>query len=108
MDLSWNRNKKISLLDETGQSSVEYILLFGIVVILSITLFKSEAFNKLFGNDGVFAKTYREEVEFSYRHAVGGRKAFTTPNYSSPNHMSYKGNGSETRFFGARDKYPAN
>lgn len=108
MDTRWNRTKKKSFLNEEGQSSVEYILLFGIVVVLSITLFKSEAFNKLFGNDGLFAKTYREEVEFSYRHAIGGRKAFSTPNYNSANHQSYKGSGSGTRFFGAKDKYPSN
>ena len=106
MDIIRFRNKKFILLNQKGQSSVEYILLFAVVVVLATTVFKSEAFIKLFGQDGLFAKTYREEIEFSYRHTLGGRKAFTTPNYDSP-HSSYQG-GSGTRFFGAKDAYPAN
>lgn len=80
-------------------------MLFAMIAMLVTTVLKSESFQKLFGENGQFAKVYKEQIEFSYRHAHGGRKAFKQPNYSSgTQHSSYvKG---QTRFFGARDAYP--
>lgn len=98
-------NQKKFILDQKGQSSVEYILLFAMIAIIATTLFNSEPFQKMFGSNGIFAKTYKEEIEFSYHHAHGGRKEFVKPNYNSPNHSSYIGPGG-TRFFGANDAYP--
>lgn len=107
MDFNWFRPKKNNLnifLDEKGQTSVEYILLIAVIVVIATSVFKSSGFQQLFGAEGLFAKTYREEVEYSYRHTLGGRKAFSEPNYSGSNHDSYKGGG-QTRFFGAVEKY---
>ena len=73
-------------------------------MLLATSIFKSDGFKGIFGDEGLFAKTYKEEVEFSYRHALGGRKKYSTPNYRSNSHKSYK-SGSETRFFGAKEKY---
>jgi hypothetical protein len=79
-------------------------MLLAMIAVLVTTVFSSDSFKKMFGKEGTFAKVYKEEIEFSYRHAHGGRKAFQQPNYSSGQHSSYI-NGS-TRFFGARDAYP--
>jgi hypothetical protein len=100
--LGFKRN--IILSNEKGQSSTEYIMLIGVVVIIVGSVFKSAGFKNLFGSEGLFAKTYKEEVEFSYRHTLGGREKFRTPNYRNSGHKSYK-NGSETRFFGANEQY---
>jgi hypothetical protein len=79
-------------------------MLFAMIAILVTTVLNSDSFKKLFGKEGTFAKVYKEEIEFSYRHAHGGRKAFQQPNYNGGEHSSYS-NGT-TRFFGARDAYP--
>jgi hypothetical protein len=80
-------------------------MLFAMVAILVTSVFNSDSFKKIFGKQGTFAKTYKEEIEFSYRHALRGREEFSQPSYSAP-HSSYT-NGGTTRFFGARDAYPA-
>ncbi len=98
----------IYILVQKGQSSVEYLLLFVVVVSLTFAVLKSDAFQNFFGDQGQFATTYKNEIEFSYTNSYQGRKAFETPNYTDSNHPSYNGtNGSETRFFGAAEEYPS-
>jgi hypothetical protein len=80
-------------------------MLFAMVAILVTSVFKSDSFQKIFGKQGTFAKTYKEEIEFSYRHALRGRKEFTQPNYNSI-HQSYNKSPGTTRFFGAQRAYP--
>jgi len=99
--------RKFSILNEKGQSAVEYILLIAVSISLVFMVFNSDTFKDVFGDKGKFAKVFRSEIEYSYRHALGGRKLYSTPSYTSPSHDSYK-RGSETRFFGAKDRYPAN
>ena len=77
------------------------------IAILAVTVFNSEPFQKILGENGTFSKVYKKEIEFSYTHAHMGRKSFSEPNYGNPQgHSSYYSSG-ETRFFGARDVYPA-
>ncbi len=95
--------KNIFLKSEQGQSTVEYILLFAVVISLISLVFKSESFKNLFGEQGEFATIYKSEIEFSYRNALPGREAFAVPNYQEPNAQpSYQG-----RFFIALDQYPS-
>ncbi len=91
----------VSSLDQKGQSTVEYILLFAVVISMSTLVFNSEAFKNLFGKNGQFASVYKRELEYSYRHGLAGKTSFKTPNYKSGRHDSYNG-----RFFGAQDAYP--
>ncbi|MBT4790631.1 MAG: class III signal peptide-containing protein [Halobacteriovoraceae bacterium] len=88
-------------LNQKGQSAVEYILLIAVVVSIVTFVFKTEAFKGLFGDNGQFADVYKRELEYSFRHALGDRKPFRTPNYRSGQHDSYNG-----RFFGSKDAYP--
>lgn len=88
-------------INEKGQSTVEYILLFAVVISLATFVFKSKAFNDLFGKEGQFADVYKRELEYSYRHGRYGRELFQPPNYKSGRHDSYN-----KRFFGSRDAYP--
>lgn len=87
-------------IEQKGQSTVEYILLFAVVATLVTFVFKSKQFQDLFGDEGKFANIYKKEIEYSYRHGLGGREPFTQPDYKSAQHDSYSG-----RFFGAVDAY---
>lgn len=90
-------------LDERGQSTVEYILLFAVIISLITFVFQSDAYQALFGDNGKFTSVFKREIEYSYRHGLGGRKRFERPSYNTGRHDSYNG-----RFFGARDAYPGN
>jgi len=85
-----------------GQSTVEYILLFAVVISLISFVFKSDLYKGLFGDNGKFSSVYRKEMEYSYTHGRPGQKGFQRPNYGSGNHDSYQG-----RFFSAKDPYPS-
>jgi hypothetical protein len=103
MGNAWMGFKNI-LNNQRGQSMVEYILLLAVVVAISATVLKSGFVSDYFGEDGTFTKNFKLELEYSYRHAVRGRKA-NSVNYTSPNHDSYKFSG-DTRFFGPLQRYP--
>lgn len=98
--------RQIQFLDQKGQSTVEYILLFAVVISLVGFVMKSQRFQELFGEDGKFAKTFRSEIEYSYRHARWGKvkNLGEVPNYNQK-HDSWEKNGA-TRFFGPEQKYP--
>lgn len=94
--------KRSVLINSSGQSTVEYLLLFAVVIAFVTGVFKSNQFESLFGEQGRFANVYRGEIEYTYRHGRMGDKFYSKPNYNSANdHESYK-----DRFFGAREKYP--
>lgn len=99
MDMDGNQN--IFNLNQKGQSTVEYILLFVVVASLVNFVVKSQLFVDLLGENGQFAQTYKRRIEYSYRHGLGGDTPFSTPNYSSGTHDSYN-----SRFFGPTDAYP--
>ena len=102
MDFIWSEfNKKRRPYSQLGQSTVEYILLFAVVTSIAISIFKSEKFNQIFGQNGTVATTYKNQVEFSYRHGFSKSKPLGNVEYSSGNHESYNG-----RFFSASDGYP--
>ena len=106
MGINRNRFFQSFKIDQSGQSTVEYIMLFAMIAILLTTVYNSDAIKKIFGKEGTFAKTYKEEIEFSYRHAHRGRKPFQQPNYSNNSHSSYSRGGGSSRFFGAVNAYP--
>lgn len=99
--MDMDRVGNIFKINQIGQSTVEYVLLFAVVASIASFVFKSDAFGKLFGEQGKFANVYKRELEYSYRHGLSGRKVFSQPNYSSGSHDSYSG-----RFFGSKDAYP--
>lgn len=95
------RIKKLYLIEDKGQSTVEYILLLAVIISLVTFVFNSDGFQALFGDNGQFANVYKRELEYSYRQGRFGRLRFQTPNYKSGQHDSYN-----ERFFGAKDAYP--
>lgn len=93
-------------LNQTGQTVVEYILLLSVAMSLVVTFYKSDTFQKLFGQQGSVGKLYKLEGEWGYRHAfLKGRKPETNVPYTSAeDHPSYY-SGSDTHFFGPSDPY---
>ena len=100
--------RQIGLLrNQAGQSTVEYILLFSVIISLVSAVLKSDMFNKIFGEDGKFAQEFRKEIEYSYRHGIQGRALLPESiNYGDAHDSYVRPGGGETRFFGAREKYP--
>lgn len=104
-----NKNKNFNLkkLDQKGQSTVEYLLLIAVIISLISTVFKSQAFRNIFGEEGTFAAEFRKEIEFSYRHGLRGRQFLPeTINYNDRHDTYLETSGTLTRFFGAKDEYP--
>ena len=89
--------------NQKGQSTVEYILLFAVVASIAFTIFNGLGFADIFGPNGQVATTYRNQLEFSYRHGFVKNGSPGEPDYASGDHESYK-----SRFFSAIDAYPAN
>jgi hypothetical protein len=99
-----NRHVQKNILNNRGQTAVEYILLIAVIMTVGLSVFKSSYFVGFFGEDGTFVKTYTTQFEYSYRNGVGGRDK-NQQQYSSPDHPSYRSQGN-TRFFGALNTYP--
>jgi hypothetical protein len=97
---------------EKGQTMVEYILLLAVAVSLVTTVYRSQAFRKLFGEQGEIGKKMKTQNEFAYRHAfytTGAANATVSDvprnNKDISVHPSYKEPGAGTRFFGPKEPY---
>lgn len=93
---------------QSGQTMVEYMLLLAVALSLVVTFYNSEAFKRLFGNQGSLGKMIKEESEFSYRHAYMRNKGEDVPrgNRDGSVHPSYVHPSGGSRFFSAKDPYP--
>jgi Flp pilus assembly pilin Flp len=94
--------------NQQGQTLVEYILILAVATSLVVTFYRSQTFQKLFGENGSVGRMFKLESEFGYRHAfINGRNLESNVPYTNASeHPSYynKAKG-ETRFFGASDPY---
>lgn len=96
---------------EKGQTVVEYILLLSVAVSLVLTIYRSESFKRIFGEQGTLGKQVKSQSEYSYRHA--GPKAnadvvdIARDNKDGAAHPSYTDPAAGgTRFFGPKTAYP--
>ena len=91
---------------EKGQSTIEYILLLAVVMLMISVVFKSPLFSDLLGKDSSFFKILKDRMEFSYRYThAGAREDSGLENISSAaQHESYAKN-SKSRFAGATSAY---
>ena len=102
--------KKNSVLNNKGQSAVEYILLISMATALVYSVLTSRKFKELFGKESNFLEKIRGNLEYSYRHThpprVGGGGADNF-NYTRRSHKSYYNQEKGvTRFYGLVEKYP--
>ena len=90
-----------ALLNNKGQSTIEYVLLLVVFVSLATTVFKSQAFQDLFGENSTFFATVKNRVQFTYRHGIEGEKEDDNFDYGdAKSHFSYfNEEDNKTRFF---------
>ena len=95
-----------NILNSKGQTMVEYVLLLSVILTLIAAVFKSDAFQNLWGPESEVFKALRERTEFTYRHGliiedISGDKTDNT--YSGTHETYYDG---QSRFFVPRENYP--
>lgn len=108
MDVVRLGNWNVFNLKNHGQSTVEYLLLIAVVISILTTIFNSDLFKNLLGNNGRFAKAIKEETQWNYRHGLQGRQPSPVPiKYSGGTHPTYYNQAvGESRFFGPVEPYP--
>jgi hypothetical protein len=95
--------------NQQGQTVVEYILLLAVAMSLVVTFYRSNFFQKMFGDQGQVGKLYKFRGEFEYRHAFPW-KASVAPVFNTypgaSQHPSYfPDQAGESHFFGPSDPY---
>jgi len=103
-----NLDKFLTSQRSAGQSLIEYILLFGVISVLAMTVFKSKAFRNYIGPDSNILETVRNDLEYNYTHGAKNPKksgGFSS-NYSGKHDLYYNNQKNETHFFGPIEKYP--
>ncbi len=100
--------KKNFILNEVGQSMVEYILLLAVLTSIGFGLFRSDAFKGVMGGDAEFFKKLRLQIAYSYRHGSTG--TIDNSSYAGFHDSYYNVKENDTRFFGIglEDEYPKN
>lgn len=93
-----------------GQTLVEYILLLVVAVSLVMTVYNSQAFKRIFGEQGEIGNKMKTQNEFSYRHAFAFKSDGSVTDIPPDNreisiHPSYAEPGAGTRFFGPKEPY---
>jgi len=103
-------NKHLFILkDNKGQSALEYILLLMVVVSLSATVFKSDAFKNFMGPDSVYFEALRKRFEYTYRFGsppIPGTAEGDSNAYSTRHDNYYNTTRGQTRFFTPVESYP--
>lgn len=97
--------------DESGQSTVEYILLLAVVASLFFTVSRSQSFQDFFGSNSSFFQTLAERIAMDYRYSTFVDTGDAIPSVPPNNHPSFsQPDGSTSRFFGydQTSVYPPN
>ena len=92
-------------MNQKGQSIVEYVLLIGLLLMIAVSIFKSEQFKRIFGEDSELFTKLRRQFEYEYRHGLSG-VIDTSDNSYGGDHESFYSAG-KTRFFSPDTPYPA-
>lgn len=92
--------------NNSGQTTMEYILLVAVLMGLLTLVFNHPLF-KEFRKGGGFINQVAAYIQYCYRHAAPDQISEKyPPNYLQINHSSYQGQGGNSRFFGPKQGYP--
>jgi hypothetical protein len=83
---------------------IEYVLLLAVVMFLVATIFRSQLFTDLFGQDSSFFAALKERMEYGYRYTHGGLGVDNGAPPPPEIHPSYRESGG-SRFAGATSPY---
>lgn len=104
--------KYLSLLrkSESGQSTVEYILLLAVVMALFFSIFRSRPFQEFLGEDSTFFNNIAKRLALDYRYSVRIPEDQNIDSSPTANHPSFVDDSGKSRFFGYEDgaNYPPN
>lgn len=98
------------IINQAGQSTVEYIMLMALMATLVFGVLKSDPFQEIFGDNSRYFSGLASIIQFSYRHGYLGdsdERDGDNYNYSggTVNHQSYRLDDT-TRFFVPTEPYP--
>lgn len=95
------------LLNEKGQSVVEYIMLLAVISLITFSVINSGKFKDFMGEDSAFFAGLRSQIGYSYRHGYLNSEADRSDaNYSGPHETYYNIDDGQTRFFSGGEQYP--
>lgn len=91
---------------QKGQSTIEYVLLLAVVMLLVSIVLRSPLFADLLGKDSSFFKALKDRMEYSYRftHLDSEEDAGLKDIRAPESHDSFS-KGGRSRFIGATDEY---
>ena len=93
-------------IEQWGQTTIEYLLLVGVLFVLFTAVVRNRHFQKFLGKDGEFFQRYSKIIEYHYRH---GRKreglSISNQNYRG-DHDTYKDQAGKSNFVIPLGKYP--
>lgn len=84
--------------NKLGQSTVEYILLFAVVALLTLSAINSGPFKNFFGENASFFAQMRKRMEYNYRYGSDGM-ADNFQSYSDNHDLYAEPSGARSHFF---------
>lgn len=87
-----------TLKNNSGQSTIEYVLLLAVVLTFMTTIWNSRFYKEFMGEDSEFFNGIARKIEVNYQYSVTVPIGTTTPNPPALHHPSFS-TGSDSRFF---------
>ena len=95
-------------LNNKGQSTIEYVLLLAVLMVLVTTVLSNQRFQNLLGPNGSLFRQYADVISYTYRHGVSGKNYQDQTGYSGSDHDTYGNNSADNRFAIPIEVYPGN
>lgn len=98
----------MEFLKNKGQSTVEYVLLLGVIVLMVTAALRSDALQNFVGADGEFFNEYSKFISYTYRHGRPGTitGAAQENQYQSIDHDTYSTPNGSPHFAIPANIYP--
>lgn len=94
----------MKILNQKGQSTIEYILLLVVVVSVATALLNSSTFKRFVGKDSELMQKMAKQMAYAYRHGRLGE--LDSSNYSQEHDTYFNKDEGRSRFFTPQDPYP--
>jgi hypothetical protein len=92
------KTKFFLLKKDSGQSTIEYVLLLAVVLTFMTTIWNSKIYKDFMGEDSEFFNGIAKRIEVNYQYSVNVPTGTTSPNPPALHHPSFS-TGSDSRFF---------
>ncbi|OFZ25094.1 MAG: hypothetical protein A2381_14250 [Bdellovibrionales bacterium RIFOXYB1_FULL_37_110] len=92
----------------TGQSTVEYLLLFAVMAAITMSILGSDKFKQIMGKDSEFFVALKNYMEYSYRHGAPGSRDISVTRTGGVHELYFNVEKGGTHFFTPLEEYPKN